>query len=270
MSKNTCRILTFLIFAFSSSTTFSQDIQISEIDSNNRRPKELSIKDAFEQGLLEFKIFGAFDPFMFEEVIDQDGIHYGKCMGIILKSKVDTLIFLRLEQGTQLIPLDSSVQTMIVTQNATFPLFPNRPLATRFYAMCGQFHDAAPTVETLFEIGALADSEIVKLASYLGKNHIQNIIGQHAMWAITDQANFDELKDYGADSLSIASTKQILNSLNLVTKLTPESEKEAKVETNEISVNRYYIFTGMGLLIIATITIVVLIVRRKKNDEIIT
>jgi hypothetical protein len=133
--------------------------------------------------------------------------------------------------------------------------------------MCGQLHDAAPHVETTFRIGEPADTALLKLANYLGDNFVQNMLGQHAMWAFTDQADFEELKKYGADSLSIAKTKEILNNLNLETKLTPKLVIEQKIETNEISINRYYVFAGGGLLLIFVITIIVLIFKSKSTGD---
>ena len=234
---------------------------------NNRKPTELSINEAIDKGMLELKISGAYDPRIFYEVVDKDGVHYGKCMAIILKSKIDSVVLLRLDCGTQLIPVDSSVQTMIVTQKALFPLYPNQAYATRFYAMCGQLHDAAPIIETTFSIGELADTGLVKLANYLGDNFIQNMPGQHAMWAFTDQADFKELKKYGADSLSIAKTKEILINLNLETKLTPKLLIAHAQETNEISLNRYYVIAGAGvILILAASTIILIFIRKKKED----
>lgn len=234
---------------------------------NNRKPTELSINEAIDKGMLELKISGAYDPRIFYEVVDKDGVHYGKCMAIILKSKIDSVVLLRLDCGTQLIPVDSSVQTMIVTQKAVFPLYPNETYATRFYAMCGQLHDAAPNIETTFRIGELADTGLLKLANYLGENYIQNMLGQHAMWAFTDEADFEELKKYGADSLSIDKTKEILRDLDLETKLTPKilvTEVDGK---SEISINRYYVFIGAGLLLLLTTTTIILIFRRRKKDD---
>ena len=188
-------------------------------------------------------------------------------MAIILKSKIDSVVLLRLDCGTQLIPVDTSVQTMIVTQKAVFPLYPNETYATRFYAMCGQLHDAAPNIETTFRIGEHADTGLVKLANYLGDNYIQNMLGQHAMWAFTDEADFEELKKYGADSLSIAKTKKILKDLNLETKLTPKLIVAKNEETNEMSINRYYIFAGAGLLLLLATTTIILIFKSKKKED---
>lgn len=235
---------------------------------NNRKPTELSLIEAIDKGMLELKISGAYDPRFFYELVDKDGVHYGKCMAILLKSKIDSFVLLRLDCGTQLIPVDSSVQTMIITQKVLLPLYPNEIYATRFYAMCGQLHDAPPNIQTAFRIGELADTGLVKLANYLGDNYIQNMLGQHAMWAFTDEADFEELKKYGADSLSIAKTKKILMDLDLETKLTPKLIMANDKEKNQMIINRYYIFVGVGLLLIlATSTITLFFRQKKKNDN---
>ena len=224
---------------------------------SDHKPIELSIKEAIEKGILELKISGAYDRRIYYEVLNADGVHFGKCMAIVLKSKIDSTVLLRLDCGTQLIPADTSVQTMIVTQEAIFPLYPNQTYATRFYAMCGQLHNKAPTIETTFRIGEMADSGLAKLANYLGNNYTQNMIGQHAFWALTDQATFDELKKYGADSITIAKSKDILYCLNLSTKLTPKTAAIIVPVASEIKIDRYVFYTGLGLLLFtSTMTII--------------
>jgi len=237
----------------------------SQEPNTNIHPTEISILDAISKGMLELKICGAYDPEFFYEVVDREGVHYGKCMAIVLRSKIDSFVLLKLDCGTMLIPTDSSVQEMLVTHNAVFPLYPGQTYSTRFYAMCAQLHNKAPSIETTFRIGEMADSNLLNLANYLNDNYIQNMLGQHAVWAITDQANFGELKKYGADSNTIFKTKVILANLNIETKLTSNDVVASK--SKEIKVNRYIYFSGVVLLLILTFTTVVLIFTRKRKDN---
>ena len=201
--------------------TLVSTVCIAQDTARVQKPTELSIHEAIKLGILELYITGAYDPRMFVEIVDQNGVHYGKCMAIILKSKIDSIVFIRLDCGIQLIPDDTAVQTMIVTRKAIFPLYPNEMYATKFYAMCGQIHDGSPIIESTFKVGEMGDSGLVKLANYLGDHFIQNMPGQHAVWAYTDQVDTTELIKYGADSLSLAATTEILKDLGLETKLTP-------------------------------------------------
>lgn len=237
---------------------------------SSKRPPEITMKEAIDKGILDYRICGLFDPRNFDEVVDQDGVHFGKCMVIILQSKIDSVILLRLDAGTELIPDDSSVQTMIITHQAILALYPNQTYATRLYAMCGQLHEKAPTAMDNFKVGELADTNIVKIATYLNDNYIQNMIGQHALWACTDRATFEELNKYGADSVSIAMTKNILTNLKIETELTPKVPEPPKViveETNEILINQYYVYGGLGFILILTTSLIVLIVKGKKKTD---
>ena len=212
--------------------------------------------------MLELKICGSYDRRFFYEVLDGEGVHYGKCMAIVLKSKIDSFVFIKLDCGTLLIPDDSMVQTMLVTNDAEFPLYPGQTYSTRFYAMCAQIHDKAPDIETIFRIGEMADSNLLRLANYLDANYLQNMLGQHAVWAMTDQADFEELKKYGADSNSVIKTKEILNELNLTTKLTAQFSKS---EVIRIKTYQFYLAIGAFLILIAIVTIQIIIKNKKES-----
>lgn len=131
--------------------------------------------------MLDLNISGAGDPRVYLDIIDRDGVHYGKCMSIVLKSKIDSLILLTIDCGTELIPLDSSFQNMIVTKTIELPLLLNEKYTTKFYAMCGQIHDHPPHIAMPYVVGDLSDNNTVKLARYFEENFIQNMIRQHAL-----------------------------------------------------------------------------------------
>jgi hypothetical protein len=262
MKKQILQIATLLLLALSITNLFGQEKK------DRSEPTELSINEAIDMELLELKITGAADPRIFEEIVDRDGIHYGKCMAIILKSNIDTLVLLKIESGTELIPFDTAFQTMIVTKSVKFPLYPNSTYATRFYAMCGQIHYAPPYIESSYYVGDLVDSSIVKLAQHFDRYYIQNMIGQHALWAYTDEADINELEKYGADSLTIELTKNILKDVEILTKLTEKNDDEQINESNKlILINSYIVYGAGGLLIILTISTLILFIRRRKNDK---
>lgn len=279
MKKQILSFTIFLLFGMQMNHVLSQD------KLPQKKPTVISLKEAIRKKMLKLRITGSYNLMNNAEKSDNDNTFYGKCMIMTLESNIDSVVQLTLDCGTQLIPEDTTVQTMIVTHKILFQLFPNDKYTTRFYAMCGQMHDFAPVMQTTFTVGELADSSIVKLSCYLGENYIQNLIGQHAMWALTDQAEIDELIRYGADSISVEKTRQILYELDLKTKLTPVIaqstqvsiqktevvnpiiEEPAKVETYEISNRTDYIYAGVGSLLVVTGSLVVFLIRRKKNKE---
>lgn len=227
------------------------------------KPAVIEINDALSKGMLDLRITGASVPGIFFELLDGDGLHFGKCMAIDLRSKIDTLVLLKLECGTELIPDDSTFQTMIVTKSVEFPLYPRQIYNTRFYAMCGQIHDAPPYSKSTYQVGQLADSNVVRIATYLENNFIQGIPGQHALWACTDNVDFSELETYGADSLSIAKSKEILYNLSIVTALSPKlpealSYQEVLVDSDSIQVNKLLVYCTGALVMVLLITSTVL------------
>ena len=72
MTRQIFKIFTLGLFILTSFNLNAQD------SLHNRKPTEFSINEAIDKGMLELKISGAYDPRIFYEVVDKDGVHYGK------------------------------------------------------------------------------------------------------------------------------------------------------------------------------------------------
>jgi hypothetical protein len=96
------------------------------------------------------------------------------------------------------------------------------------------------------------------------------MIGQHALWSYTDEADLKELEKYGADSLTIDLTKNILNELSIKTTLNNEKQIEETLPDNTIKVSKILIYSTGGLVLLLLITTIYLLVRKRRNDEINT
>jgi hypothetical protein len=140
--------------------------------------------------------------------------------------------------------------------------------------MCGQIHDAPPFLGSLYEVGGMADSNTVKLAQYFDKQFMQNMIGQHALWAHTDKADFKELEKYGADSLTIAMTTKILDDLSIKTNLNKGKNGKDTLHdnaiNNTITINIIIVYIAAGILILLLITTSYLLLRKSKNLKVHT
>lgn len=215
---------------------------------------EISFSDGIEKGYFTYEFIGAYDPRIFEEFIDKEGVHYGKCMALILESKIDSLILLRIEPGRLLIPIDTTIQVMIITKTAIIPLYPNSQYATRLYAMCSEIHKYSPMVNTSFTYGDMADTGLVKLSKHIESTFMQNMIGQHAIWAYANQAKIEELSKYGADSLTLELTRKLLDHVNLETEINKQVLIDEKSDTVEINKTILIIVSSSLLLIILVLT----------------
>jgi hypothetical protein len=260
MQSTLKNIAILLLTILTASFTFAQK-------RNDKSPTSISLTDAIEKKILEFQISGFAGSSMISDEIDGDGLHFGKCMAIRVLSKIDSLVVIRIESGTELIPFDSSFQTMIVTKTIEFPMYPRTGYTSRFYAMCGQIHDSAPYIESLYTIGELSDNTTVKIAKYFEKNYIQNIAGQHALWAYRDKVGEKELKKYGADNASLSLTKKILNELKINTKLNDEKPVLKVKDDNTIQIRKIVFYCLIGLSSFLLIATVYLLFEVKKNKS---
>jgi len=233
------------------------------------KPTEIPIKEAIDKGMLKVKISGSYDPRVFYEIFDRgNGMHYGKCMAIRLMSNIDSMVLLKLNAGTLLIPNDDSVQKMLVTHDVLFPLYPRKSYWTSFYAMCSQIHNRTPTIFEGFNIGDMADSNLVKLAGYCEQSFNQNMPGQHAVWAYTDTVSFETLTEYGADSNSIKKSIEILNAVNIVTPLNNSAKFEIKRNpVATITLSSYIVYGGLVAIVILTFTTFVFSRRSSKKQK---
>ena len=231
----------------------------------HKLPCVIPIKTAVESNMMQMRISGSYDPQFYHEIADKEGVHYGKCMDVIFKSKLDNTVLIKLECGTLLIPDDTSVQKMLVTKEVVFPLYPKGAYRTRFYAMCSQLHNHAPFILNTFKIGGLADTNLVKLAHYIDKTYNQNMLGQHAVWAYTDKVTFEDLKPYRADSNSITQTIAILDSAHIITPLNNNPVPEI-ILNHTITLNNYLVYGGLGLIAALSMATLVLAFRRNRKD----
>jgi len=251
------KYVAFLLLLLNNNFFYGQNEIIEE------NPIEYSLKDGVEKHLVQIKIIGAYDPGDYDETFDYNGIHYGKCMILFLESKTENLLSLKLEAGTELLPIDTTFQKMIVTKLGRFRLSPNESIATKFYAMCGEINKESPYVAAEYNLGLLGDNNTIKIARYLDEHSIQNMIGQHALWAYTDNVGFEKLKNYGADSLSITKTKEILTAVNIITKLNKiDSIKESN---DTIAINKELFYGSVILILIIFLGCVYFISKKKKD-----
>lgn len=200
--------------------------QISVFGIQQVRNKPLSIKDAAEKRLIDYRLSGT------------DGSHYGDCMAIVFHNNTDSAFVLQILPGTQLVPVQHQYQTMIVTKSASFNLPANGVKSYNIFAMCGEYYDAPPDAHTIYIVDNMAKKDVVKLAQHIEFNAKQNYKGQYAMWSVTDQITNKDLEKYGATSIDINDVLRMTNEIDVPVKLTPikVDEKEKVVESKKKSV----------------------------------
>jgi hypothetical protein len=211
---------------------------------------ELDLKEAIANNIVSVEIRGVYVPDKVMESIDQEGLHYGKCMTIAIKNNIDNPLTIKLNTGTLLMPNDTDIQVMVVSHDLTLDLERHENCETYFYAMCTQIHKFRPSAAETFTIGNNANDSLVRLVKYIEQTFNQNMVGQHAVWAVTDNAGVSELAEYGADSNSLSITRSILNAAHIVTGINKPGRIIVKV--SDRTGNNYWL-SGARILTLAAL-----------------
>ena len=119
-------------------------------------------------------------------------------MQIELASTSQTDIVLNLENGYQLVPIDTYVQTMMITHAVSIKLHPGEHRKEALFAMCTEASDAGPNAKEHFCLGKRATGNLLALAGLIDRKNYQNDAAQNAVWCLTD--NHDLFSVYSADT----------------------------------------------------------------------
>lgn len=136
--------------------------------------KFISIEKACKSGLIIFKIRGT-------------GTYKGDCLKFSLQNQNKDSLFIVLEAGRRLDSKNNNEQDILVTQEQIFVLGGYQKKEFKINGFCCQATNHAPTKDSLFRIGRMADSNLVSLARYCNKNKFNIQETQSAVWCISDK-----------------------------------------------------------------------------------
>ncbi len=139
--------------------------------------------------------------------------------------------------------------------------------------MCAELHDDIPCSDVNFLYGGMADSSLIKIAAVIEKTFSQNIIGQHAVWAVANNADSGEVSRYGANANTLKLTKILLIEAGVITALNPVIEvipvaenKSVEVTKDAIEISKTVFFMSIGS-VIAFIIMFFYFIFRKTNQN---
>lgn len=124
--------------------------------------------------------------------------HWGACMQMEVKNNVSETLLMKLDYGYLLVPDDTSLQTMVVTESQMVKLSPGQKKKYQVYAMCTEAHDAAPSSAKKFKIGKRTSGHLLGITELIHKKKYHHGAGQNAVWCFTD--NYDLSTIYHEDT----------------------------------------------------------------------
>jgi len=134
----------------------------------------ISVEEALKKGFVKMHIAGS-----------------GGHTGSVIRMKIDNLtarpLELKVEAGRRIDSKDSTEQDLLITKTELFTLGPRQSKKLKLNGMCCQAHHSSPDSGDGFLVGKMADSNLIKLASYIDKNHwYTESSAQEAVWVLSD------------------------------------------------------------------------------------
>lgn len=195
--------------------------------------KPVALNEALDKGLLQITTKGL-------------GGHEGQCIEMSLTSTHKKEIQVSIGTGLKLLPDDTSVQSMIVSQDRLVTLAPHAVRKVKVFAFCIEQSDSGPSSDELFALGPNADGNLLEVVQFINKKKYQTAAAQHAIWCITDSASLSGIYD----DTNPAMAKELRM---LVAKLTgrvpPWYQQEYKIEPgvpetfNPVNINADFQYT---------------------------
>lgn len=141
------------------------------------------LNEAIQKKLVQVNFTGAKPDTSFH---GEYSSHYGPCMSLSITSSSNDALTLNMEYGYALVPEDSSLQTMLVTQTLIVKLQPKQKKRYAVYAMCTEATNGSPSSDENFVMGKRASGNLLGLAELINRKKYQGNASQDAVWCLTD------------------------------------------------------------------------------------
>lgn len=150
-----------------------------------------SIEEAIDEGLIKLSIKGK-------------GGYLGKVIQMEIKNLTTKKLDIHLESGRVLDSQKNSEQDIVITQPQNISLSANQAKILNIFGMCAQAHNGAPSENSDYSIGSLADSNLVKLVTFIDENNYHtNRTAQQAVWTITNNKSLASISSGKDEDISI-------------------------------------------------------------------
>lgn len=144
--------------------------------------KPVALREAISKGLLQVSAKGL-------------GGHEGQCIEMVITSMHKKAMQVSIEAGMKLFPNDTSIQSMMVSQQRLVTLEPQAVRKIKLFAFCIEQHDGGPSSDEMFALGPMADGNLLEVVQFINNKKFQTSAAQHAIWCITDSASLSGIYD---------------------------------------------------------------------------
>jgi hypothetical protein len=137
-------------------------------------PESLSVAEAAKRGLVNLEI-------------KSKGGYTGQVIEMAIRNLSGRALNLFVEAGRRLDSKKQTEQDILVTKREDLYVAAGQKKNFNVHGMCCQAHNSAPSTAALYSTGEMADSNLVKLASFIDMNKWYNDhTAQQAVWSVSD------------------------------------------------------------------------------------
>ena len=148
----------------------------------------LSIEEALKKGFIQLIIKGK-------------GGYTGDVIEMKIKNTCTQNLDLKIEAGRRLDSKDNSQQDILVTKPEEIFVSSKQLKTVNVFGMCCQAHNSSPTEKSFYTVGHMADSNLIKLATFIDKNkYYTNSTAQQAVWTVSDNESLGSIYDGDKDT----------------------------------------------------------------------
>lgn len=143
----------------------------------------LDIGEAIKKGLLTVSAEG-------------NGGHTGECLALHLRNKSKKKLEVRIPPGQIFEAGDSSLQNLMVSMEERLFVESGATAVRKLFGFCIEASNGSPRPGSVFNIGKLAEGNLLKMANFLNENKLHNHpSAQNAVWAVTDADRLEGIGD---------------------------------------------------------------------------
>ena len=200
-------------------------------------------------------IQGAYSGTGYFSLDNGNGIFFGKCIEMEVKNEISSTLYITVKLGRQLICRDSSIQNMGVTENYYFTLYSYETKTITVNSMCMNMYEDAPVKGSYYDLGPICSGDAYDVISEISSSNSQDASGQCALWAVTDNADGEYLRNYGADDDDINKAQGILDVVGI----------NYNIESGGGGFSLNFIFILALIIIVIVVVVVIVILKLKKR-----
>jgi len=186
------------------------------------QPKVVKLNDPLLQNQVAFQITG-----------NPDSPHYVRPLILKAKNISSSPVTIQIENGLMLTPEDVDFQPIVITREELIALKPDQEITKELYGMCTKSFLVSPRDDIAYIPGALADTDLIRLTKMIGKDSLQNIEAQHAVWAIVDDMPIEDIA--GFDTTLVSDLVEVV--ADVTGQMIPEPPAEDDYRRNYYSRN---------------------------------